>query len=243
MGVRVDQIALVTGADRGLGLGLCLSLLKRGWHVIAGQFMADWPGLSALGLQYPDRLTTVTLDVANDTSVGRAAQTVGATTGHLDLLINNAGITAPSNYLTIRESPNYDDMQRIININALGSLRVVQAFLPLMDASVTKRLCFISSEAGSVGASKRKGWFGYCMSKAALNMAVKNLHNELYPEGYSFRLYYPGWLRSYMGGVKSDRGDLEPEEAAEMAMPILLSSRADESRLVMVDFKGQEWPW
>jgi NAD(P)-dependent dehydrogenase (short-subunit alcohol dehydrogenase family) len=106
-----------------------------------------------------------------------------------------------------------------------------------------KRLCFVSSEAGSVGASKRSGWFGYCMSKAALNMAVKNLHNELFPQGYTFRLYHPGWMRSYMGGAKAEQGDLEPDEAAGYALPLFLNTRADESRLVLVDYKGREWPW
>jgi NAD(P)-dependent dehydrogenase (short-subunit alcohol dehydrogenase family) len=237
------QTALVTGADRGLGLGLCGGLLKLGWRVFAGQFLPDWPDLAGLRQQFPDRLTPVALDVGNDDSVRTAAQGVGALTGSLDLLINNAGITAPSNYLAIREPQNYADMLRILSVNALGALRVVEAFLPLLDAGALKRLCFVSSEAGSVGASKRTGWFGYCMSKAALNMAVKNLHNELYPQGYTFRLYHPGWMRSYMAGVKSERGDMEPEEAAEKALPILLANRADEARLVLVDFRNQEWPW
>lgn len=237
------QNALVTGADRGLGFALCAGLLKLGWRVFAGQFMPDWPDLAALAQQYPARLACVPLDVGNDESVGAAAQTVGAATSSLDLLINNAGITAASSALAIREAQSYSDMQRILNVNALGPLRVVQAFLPLMDAGTGKRLCFVSSEAGSVGASARKGWFGYCMSKAGLNMAVKNLHNELYPEGYTFRLYHPGWMRSYMGGVKAELGDMEPEEAAQKALPIFLNSRADESRLVLVDYRGREWPW
>ena len=241
--MHMAQTALVTGADRGLGCALCAGLLKLGWRVFAGQFMADWPDLGILAQQYPDRLVCVSLDAGNDESVRAAAQTVAAATGSVDLLINNAGITAPSSFRVIREPQNYIDMGRILNINALGPLRVVEAFLPLMDAGTFKRLCFVSSEAGSVGASKRKGWFGYCMSKAALNMAVKNLHNELYPEGYTFRLYHPGWMRSYMGGVKADRGDMEPEEAAQKALPVFLNSRADESRLVLVDYQNCEWTW
>ena len=237
------QNAFVTGADRGLGFALCAGLLKLGWRVYAGQYMPDWLDLASLAQQYPDQLTCVPLDVGDDESVRAAAQTVGAATSSLDLLISNAGISAWNHKNTIRETQNYSDMQRIVNVNTLGPLRVVQAFLPLMDAGTGKRLCFVSSEAGSVGASTRQGWFGYCMSKAALNMAVKNLHNELYPEGYTFRLYHPGWMRSYLGGVKAQQGDMEPEEAAEKALPILLSSRADESRLVLVDYRGREWPW
>jgi NAD(P)-dependent dehydrogenase (short-subunit alcohol dehydrogenase family) len=239
----VAQTALVTGADRGLGFALCAGLLKLGWRVWAGQFMPQWPDLGELARQYPDQLACVALDVSSEESVRMAAQTVGAATASLDVLINNAGITAPTNSRLMREGPDYADMQRIMNVNALRPLRVVESFLPLMDAGAFKRLCFVSSEAGSIGASRRKGWFGYCMSKAALNMAVKNLHNELYPQGYTFRLYYPGWLRSYMGGVKSECGDMEPEEAAQKALPIFLSNRANESYLVMVDYLNREWPW
>ena len=61
----------------------------------------------------------------------------------------------------------------MFDINALGPLRVVEAFLPLMVNSGLRRLCFVSSEAGSIGDATRQSWYGYCMSKAALNMAVK----------------------------------------------------------------------
>jgi NAD(P)-dependent dehydrogenase (short-subunit alcohol dehydrogenase family) len=238
------QTALVTGADRGLGLALSAGLLYLGWRVFAGQFMPDWPELTALAQRHPDQLACIALDVSDDDSVRAAAQAVSASTDHLDLLINNAGILAPSGRRdTIRESQDYSQIQRMINVNALGPVRVVEAFLPLMDAGKFKRLCFVSSEAGSVGASKRTGWLGYCMSKAALNMAVKNLHNELYAEGYTFRLYHPGWMRTYMSGVKNTRADLEPEEAAESALPFFLEDREDEGRLALMDNAGREWPF
>jgi NAD(P)-dependent dehydrogenase (short-subunit alcohol dehydrogenase family) len=119
----------------------------------------------------------------------------------------------------------------------------VEAFLPLMDRGRLKRLCFVSSEAGSIDRAERTSWFGYCMSKAALNMEVKILFNHLLPEGYTFRVYHPGWIRSYMGGMKNMEAPLEPEEAAAKAIPIFLGQREDEDRLVMVDYDGNEWPW
>jgi NAD(P)-dependent dehydrogenase (short-subunit alcohol dehydrogenase family) len=119
----------------------------------------------------------------------------------------------------------------------------VEAFLPLLDRGEGKRLCFVSSEAGSIAASIRSAWFGYCMSKTALNMGVKILYNGLRPQGYTFRVYHPGWMRSYMGGTKHNEADLELDEAAEAALPIFLGARPDEDRLVMVDYQGNEWPW
>ena len=239
----MQSIAFVTGADRGLGFALCKELLARGWHVFAGQYMPDWPDLAELVSRHPDALHLVSLDVGSTASVQAAAQAVAAQTAHIDLLINNAGVATRTSRRDIHEAQDYDEMHRLYNVNSLGPLRTVEAFLPLLDRGTLKRLCFVSSEAGSIERSTRTAWFGYCMSKAALNMAVKNLFNRLRPEGYTFRLYHPGWVRSYMGGQKNDRADLEPEEAAAYAIPIFLNNRENEDRLFLVDYQNREWPW
>jgi len=176
----MDKVALVTGADRGLGYGLVQSLLESGWHVVAGKYL-DWPDLDALTERFPTELLVVPLDVSSDASVREAARIAGDRFGHLDVLISSAGILLPGNELGIRQSPPFDEIMSEFNVNALGGLRVVEAFLPMLDRGAWKRLCFVSSEAGSIAASKRTAWFGYCMSKAALNMAVKNLSNDLAP--------------------------------------------------------------
>lgn len=239
----MTQTALVTGADRGLGFALCVQLLKQGWRVFAGQYMPEWHDLSRLAGQYPQTLNVVSLDVSSVDSAGAAAEAVAKRAGHLDVLINNAGIYAPIAGHPIRESQDYAEMLRLYDVNALGPLRVTEAFLPLMDHGSLKRLCFISSEAGSITRSERTAWFGYCMSKAALNMATKILFNDLSPKGYTFRVYHPGWIRSYMSGEKNMEAALEPEEAAAKALPILLGERENEGKLVMIDYVGNEWPW
>jgi NAD(P)-dependent dehydrogenase (short-subunit alcohol dehydrogenase family) len=239
----LEKNVFVTGADRGLGTGLCARLLKEGWQVFAGQYLPDWHELAALKDEYPQALQLVPLDVSSMESVRAAAQAVETYTDQLDVLINNAGVNSETIYFTIREPQDYDEMHRMYDVNALGALRVVEAFLPLMDRASSKRLCFISSEAGSIGASERTSWYGYCMSKAALNMGIKILFNALRLEGYTFRVYHPGWVRSYMHGQKMMEADLEPEEAAAYALPLLLNDRLDEDRLVMVDYEGKEWCW
>ncbi|HEX5941781.1 MAG TPA: SDR family NAD(P)-dependent oxidoreductase, partial [Anaerolineales bacterium] len=85
---------LVTGADRGLGRALCAGLLRQGWHVFAGQYMPDWHELSALAEEYPQTLHTIPLDVSSMESIRSAARAVETLTGHLDVLINNAGINS-----------------------------------------------------------------------------------------------------------------------------------------------------
>lgn len=236
----MEQIAFVTGADRGLGLALAAGLLERGWRVFAGQYLPDWTELRALAQGFAEQLQIVPLDVGSTGSVQAASRTVARSADRVDLLINNAGLWG--GYSDLGGKLDYEAIHRVYDVNAVGPLRMVDAFLPLTSRGL-KRLAFVSSEAGSIGAAQREGKFDYCMSKAALNMAVKLMFNRLRREGYTFRLYHPGSMRSYMGGRKNLGGDREPEEAAALALPFFVNAREDEDLLVMVDFEGREWPW
>ncbi len=236
----METTALVTGADRGLGFGLTQGLLQRGYRVFAGQYMPDWTELDGLAGEYPDTLHLVPLDVGQTDSCYAAAATVAAMTDRIDVLINNAGITGGRG--EIGEGLDYEAIQRAYNVNALGPIRVVEAFLSLTKPGL-RRLCFVSSEAGSIANSYRTSGFGYYMSKAAVNMGVKITFNRLRPDGYTFRLYHPGWVRGYMGGKKGTHADLEPDVAAEYALPFFLNEREDEDRLVLIDNLGREWPF
>jgi NAD(P)-dependent dehydrogenase (short-subunit alcohol dehydrogenase family) len=234
----MNQTIFITGADRGLGLSLCAALLKEGSHVFAGQFMPDWHDLSSLAEGYPQTLHLIPLDVSSMESVQSAARRVETLTDHLDVLINNAGVNSPSTHVSIRQPQDYSAMHRLYDINTLGALRMVETFLPLVERGTGKRLCFVSSEAGSITRAERTNWFSYCMSKAALNMAVKLMFNDLHPAGYIFRVYHPGNVHSYMNTT----GTMDAVEAAARAIPILLGKQ-DENRLVLIDHEGQEWPW
>ncbi|MHB1317153.1 MAG: SDR family NAD(P)-dependent oxidoreductase [Anaerolineae bacterium] len=175
------RIAVVTGADRGLGHALAARLLEKDWRVFAGQYSPEWSQLSELAATFPSTLAIVPLDVTSEGSVRAAAETIAASAGHADLLINNAGVMTPTGGRGIREEQDYEEMHRLFRVNAMGPLRVVEALLPLLDRSELKRLCFVSSEAGSINRAERKSWFGYCSSKTALNMGVRLLFNRLRP--------------------------------------------------------------
>lgn len=245
-------IALITGADHGLGLGIAQRLVELGWKVYAGQYNSQWGELGTLARKFPERLFIVPQDVSSDESIQESVRYVSNVEDHLDMLINNAGVISAAMYSTIKEAQDYEEMMRLYNTNALGALRVVEGFLPLLDKGQMKRLCFVSSEAGSINACERTSWYGYCLSKTALNMGAKILFNRLRPEGYTFRLYHPGWVRSYMSGKKDLQAELEPEQAARYAVEYFLRNRSyepgnegrsDENRLVMRDWRGREWPW
>jgi NAD(P)-dependent dehydrogenase (short-subunit alcohol dehydrogenase family) len=80
------------------------------------------------------------------------------------------------------------------------------------------------------------------MSKAALNMGVKNLSNDLSGDGYTFRLYHPGWLKTYMSGTKNVNAAIEPEEGAGLALNYFLDQDEPEA-LALHSFDGTEMPW
>ena len=223
----------ITGADRGIGFALCKCFLDNGWQVFAGRFMKDWTELDTLKEEYGSNLFTVDLDVGRQESVNEAATTVGEKIDCLDMLVNCAGIFQNGSDKTT---------VRCLNINTLGPIRMVEAFLPLMEQG-EKRLCFFSSEAGSIALAHRKGDVSYSVSKTCLNMAVRLMFEKLRPQGYRFRLYHPGWVRTYMNGKKSTEGNFEPEETAAVAYEQFTSDRNWEDVLIMSDVSNEIWPF
>jgi len=225
---------VITGADRGIGLALSEFFVKNGYTVYAGQFMPDWPQLAELQARYPEQLRIIPLHVGDDQSVKSAAALVGAMTSHIDYLINCAGIF-----------PLTDDANAFssaFQVNSLGPLRMVESFLPLMQEG-KKKICTFSSETGVISLMQRTKDFSYCVSKAALNMGMHMLFKQLRPQGYTFRLFHPGWVKTYMYGTKSTVGDFEPEDVAPVAYQYFVGDAEIDDVLIMRDIRGQYWPF
>lgn len=170
-----NPVALVTGANKGLGLATARQLAERGATVLVGSRDLD-RGETAAGTLRADGLpaTVVQLDVTDGASVQRAADTVTGEYGRLDILVNNAGILvdAPALATTV------DDMRSTFETNVFGVVTVTNTMLPLLRASTTPRIVNIASTAASmtlstepaamVGDSDRI--MAYAPSKAAVNM-------------------------------------------------------------------------
>ena len=238
----MDKKVIVTGADRGLGLALVQEFLQDGDTVFAGQYMEQWGELSELKEKYPQNLFIVQLDVADKDSVETAYKFISEKTNRIDYLVNNAGISGGGSDIYNLENPEKGVV--LYNVNVMGPLRMVNTFLPLLENSKsTKRLCFVSSECGSISVCHREEGFLYPMTKAALNMTVKMLFSQLYSKGYTFRLFHPGWVRSYMSGQKSTMGKFEPEESAASGYAFFTESQLCEDILRVVDNEGNVWPF
>lgn len=219
-GMIMTRSALVTGADHGVGLGIVQVLLERGLTVFAGRYAAKEGALQQLQALHKDRLHLVDLDISDEGSVKAAADWVGAYTDRIELLINNAGILGDIE-ATVLDELDYAEMLQVFNVNALGALRVTQAFLPLLLRGEGKLLANISSEAGSIGSCTRHNWYAYCMSKAALNMQSALIYNQFKGEGLTLLVLHPGYVQSYMHGELNTKATLTVEQAAANIIGII----------------------
>lgn len=226
------KTVLITGADRGIGFALAKKFVTEGYRVLCGQYMPQWEDLAALQNECRENLYLLPLDVGDTASVQRAFEQSRGITEQIDILINCAGIAAAED--------NEETVYRTMNINAVGALRVTEIFLPLMQTG-TKRICFVSSEAGSIAQAHRTDNFAYCMSKSALNMAVRLMFRKLRPQGFTFRIYHPGWVKSYMMGKLSEQGVYTADETAVTAFQAFSEHRAHEDVLMMTDVKSELW--
>lgn len=218
------SVFLVTGAARGLGLEMVRQLLDAGETVVACPRRAESCGLDAFSVVHASTLWVVPMDVTDGRSVLEAAQRVSTRVPHLDVLVNNAGVLH-------RGEPSVDalDFSRLedaYRVNALGALRVTAAFLPLLQKGTGKRIVNVSSLMGSIEDDGSGGAYGYRMSKAALNIATKNLAIELKDDGFVVVAMHPGWVRTRMGG---ERAPLDIEPAARDLLSTALSAGPERS--------------
>ncbi|SEN96583.1 SDR family oxidoreductase [Paenibacillus sp. OV219] len=240
----MKRYAFVTGADHGLGFALVKELLNRQYCVIAGRYMADNQQLTDLAELWQDQLSLVELDVASDRSVADAAAQIARITDTLELVINNAGILGDIQ-ATILDPLPFADIQHVYNVNTLGPLRVTNAVAPLVLRGESKLFVQISSEAGSIGDCERNSWFGYCMSKTAVNMQGALIHNEVKKSGGKVLLLHPGWVQSYMSGSLNTEATLTADESAAHLIDRIQEEipAAPEEKPKYLDYEGNKLPW
>lgn len=233
------KTVLIAGASRGLGYFLAQKYLEDGAFVLAGVRKPDSGQLAVLAERYPDRLIQLPMDVADTASVEKAAALAAKKVRYVDVVINNAGIHAESSFQTL-EQTDLDDCTPVYNVNAVGPLRVVKAFLPLIPGNGGALIVNISSESGSISTAGREKEFDYCMSKAALNMGTKLLDNYLCGRGIKVIAVHPGWMRTDMGGMNAD---LDPYETACKLVRLFDGVDVKNRELTFMDNEGKAYPW
>jgi len=180
-------VSLVTGASRGIGLELCRQLRRRGDVVIAVCRRAS-DGLRSLDCRIVEGV-----EVTDDVSVARLA--AGLRGERLDLLVNNAGILS----VETLDDLDFGRMSREFEVNALGPLRVTRALLPNLGRG--SKVVIVTSRMGSIADNGSGGYYGYRMSKAAVNMAGASLARDLAARGITVLMLHPGMVATEMTGA------------------------------------------
>ena len=198
--MKNERIALVTGANKGIGFEVTRELARLGFRVFLGA-RNQQSGRAAAERIAAKKVSFLEMDVADPASIRRAAEELSLRANHLDALVNNAGslLDEDKSALAITR----EIFEKTFRTNTLGPWLVAQAFLPLLQKSAAPRIVNVSSGGGQLDGGA-DGWApGYCVSKTALNGVTVQLAAAL-PK-FAVNCVCPGWVRTDMGGSNANR--------------------------------------
>jgi len=201
---RAARVALVTGANRGLGLEVCRQLARLRYRVVLTARTLARARDAALTVtrdaarELTPAVDALAIDVTDPGTVSEAAAQIVERYGRLDVLVNNAGVHYDTSQSA--QSADWAIVREAFDVNVFGAWRMAQAFAPMMRAARWGRIVNVSSEAGSL-ASMGAGTPAYATSKAALNALTRVLAAELRGSEILVNAVCPGWTETDMGGA------------------------------------------
>jgi NAD(P)-dependent dehydrogenase (short-subunit alcohol dehydrogenase family) len=244
MPTPTKKIALVTGANKGIGRAIAAQLARTGTTVLLGARNAA-AGEEAAAQLRKENLDAhfIHLDLVQPATIETAAATIAARFERLDVLVNNAAIVDPADGPP--GTANLDSVKRVLDTNFHGTLAVTQAMLPLLRKAEQARIVNLSSGLGSLEMNSDPSWgfakfkiLGYCASKAALNMLTVQLAHELRDTGIKVNAVSPGYVDTDMN---QHQGTLTVEEGA--AEPVRLALLPADGPTGGFFGDGGRYPW
>ena len=198
-----DKIALVTGANKGIGLEVARQLVTRGFRVVIGARRPEAGRKAAAELAQGGAADFLEIDIADPASITRAVKQLASLVEHLDVLVNNAGILEDGKATAL--DVDAVAVRRTFETNTLGPLLVTQAVLPLLlRAPAGARIINVSSGAAALG--EMASWApAYSISKTALNAVTRQFAAALRGRRMAVNSVCPGWVRTDMGGAAASR--------------------------------------
>ncbi|WP_386068611.1 SDR family oxidoreductase [Tahibacter sp. UC22_41] len=230
-------VAIVSGANRGLGLELVQQLLERGWRVIAACRKTQVRRLTELAGAHPGHLHVMPLDVTSERSIAAFVGEAALVTDRIDLLVNNAGVLISGERFG---EVSAKSLQESFAVNATGTLLLTQACAELLQRAAGARVVNVSTVMGSIAGSDTFRTPSYAMSKAALNMATRLLAAELSPHGIVVTAFHPGWVQTDMGGANAP---LAVDKAASLLIDRALALRPADAGRFIASEDGRDIPW
>ena len=224
---------LITGANRGLGLGFTKKLSARGDRVIA---TARVPAASdeLMAAAESDAVEVLTVDVTSPESVCKLAGALADRS--VDVLVNNAGVMGGRTGLGHMD---YESMEACFRVNVVGTMRVVEAVLPALERGGTRQIVNMSSKMGSIAENTSGGAYAYRASKTALNMVTKSMSLDLEHRGFTCVAMHPGWVLTDMGGPHA----LIDVDTSVDAMIARIDELGSDDNGEFVEWSGGRIPW
>lgn len=231
------KTALITGANRGIGLELTRQLLEDGWRVHAtARDPEDSAELKALAFEHPETLKLHALDVANAEAIRALSSELSNES--IDWLINNAGIYGPRG-VVFGNVHDDEAWLEVFLINSIAPMLIMQAFAEQVARSDEKKIGILSSKVGSMGDNGSGGGYIYRSSKAAVNAVIKSASIDLEPHGINVVALHPGWVLTDMGGPNAEITAAQSADGLRRNMAGL--TEADRGRFIDID--GTTIPW
>ena len=232
--------ALITGANRGIGLEFVRQLIKQGVHVFAACRNPSKAGqLLKLQEDFPQQISILKIDVTNDQSLSDSYKIVHSKTNQLDLLINNAAISQGEQKFGTFDSSK---IKSVLEVNSVAPILVAQQFARLLKKGKQPKIVNISSVLGSLSRAtnpRNPRMSIYSASKAALNMSTIHIAHDLRDHKIIVVSIHPGWVRTDMGGSNAD---IDTNESVNGMLQVINSLTLHNSGKYY-DYTGTTIPW
>ncbi len=233
-------VAVITGANRGIGLELTRQYLDEGWHVyaITRRTSHDLDGLAASGA-----LTVINADLTDDSSLAAAVEAIDAEA--VDLLINNAGTMGDGSFEEIGFDFqafgrfNRDEWREVFNINVFTPQALCELLAGKLEKADRGVAATISSMLGSNELNTSGSIYAYRASKAAVNSIMKSMGSDLGKRGIIAVALHPGWVQTDMGGANAD---VAVTDSVAGLRQVIAGLTADDAGGFFA-YDGQRMPW
>ena len=232
--------ALITGANRGIGLEFVRQLIEQDFHAFAACRNPSKAGqLLKLQEDYPQQISILKIDVTNDQSLADSYKIVHSKTNQLDLLINNAAISQGEQKFGTFDSSK---IKSVLEVNSVAPILVTQQFAQLLKKGKQPKIVNISSVLGSLSRAtnpRNPRMSIYSASKAALNMSTIHIAHDLRDHKFIVVSIHPGWVRTDMGGSNAD---IDTNESVNGMLQVINSLTLQNSGKYY-DYTGTTIPW
>lgn len=185
------KTALITGANKGIGLEFSRQLKEKGYYIMG---CCRHPAKASSLEQFADEM--MPLDVASDKDIMALVEALHDRP--IDLLINNAGISGEQG-VTVG-NVHRENFLNVLNVNCVSVVKICDALLSNVQKSVEKNILIVSSQMGSISENNQGRSYAYRASKAALNCAMRSFAIDVQAAGVHVMLIHPGWVKTDMGG-------------------------------------------